>query len=435
MDWGKLPDLVCVALLICAFASVSRNSKTHQSKIWLVGWVMIAVHFAASLFLRMPGFVANVADWIALSALSGAGLVFVWAAIPYRQRASSRWMLAALVGTSTLYIGLITLPSAGLWILETAAVLLGAAPLAVTLLTMRRFQRPERWVVVVLYCALSVFAVAVQPRSNGPFLTVSGLLVAAYLACCITFWFAYRRWTTGSFITIAGFLAWSSVFVVAPVLQHYWAGVHVQSEVWNLPKYVVAAGMILLLLEDQIAHNRHLALHDELTGLPNRRLFHNRLENALDRATRSGQSVALLLIDLDSFKLVNDTAGHHIGDELLKRVSSIFLTRIRISDTVARTGGDEFSVILEGPVTRRQAADVAASLKAMLAESIDIEGHRLQVGASIGLAMYPEDATAAEPLCVAADVAMYAEKYVSREQRRNAGLSGLPESLRRPLQG
>lgn len=433
MDWSTLPDLVCVMLLIFAFASVSRNSHTHQSKIWLAGWLLIAVHFAASMYLRLPGFAANVADWVALSALSGAGVLFVWSAIPYRKRVSSRWMLASLLGMGTVYIGLVTLTTAPVWVRDASLVLLGTLPLGVALLTARRFQRPVRWVVVALYGVLAVFGLVVQARADGPFLTLSGLLVASYLACCITFWIAYGMKTTGSFITIVGFLAWSQVFVVGPVIQQYFPQIQVQSEVWNLPKYVVAVGMILLLLEDQIAHNRHLALHDELTGLPNRRLFHNRLENALSRAERRGEEVALLQIDLDDFKLVNDAEGHHVGDELLKQVSNMFLTRIRSSDMLARTGGDEFSVILEGPVTRSQAEAVAGSLKSLLGERFGVDGRTLQVGASVGLAMYPADARNAEALRVAADVAMYADKGKTKERAGSMGVGTVSPEMTRPL--
>ena len=435
VDWSILPDLVCVTLLIFAFASISRNSRVQQSRVWLAGWILIAAHFDASLFLNGAGYVVNVADWIALSTLSAAGILFVWSAVPYRQKVSIRWMVAALLGSSTLYLGLITLASPPLWILEGSAALLGVLPLAVTLVTLRRFRRPERWLVVFLYGMLGTFAIVVQPRANGAFLTVNALLFICYLACCIMFWFEYRIKSTGSFITIAGFLAWSMVFVVGPLTQSYLPKVHIGNEVWNLPKYMVAIGMILLLLEDQIAHNRHLALHDELTGLANRRLFCERLENALARARRHNDQVALLLIDLNNFKRVNDADGHHVGDEVLKRVSSLFLTRIRISDTVARTGGDEFSVILEGPVTRQQASEVAESLKSMLGEPLEVDGRVVRMGASIGLAMFPEDATAADALCIAADVAMYSEKNEIKDGEQDRVANTMGDGLRGQLQG
>jgi diguanylate cyclase (GGDEF)-like protein len=198
-------------------------------------------------------------------------------------------------------------------------------------------------------------------------------------------------------------------------------GFHLESEVWNLPKYVVAVGMILLLLEDQIAHNKFLALHDELTGLPNRRLFQDRMTSAIERARRSGTHTALLLVDLDRFKLVNDTLGHHVGDLLLQFVSSIFVGRVRRSDTVARTGGDEFCVILEEPVSRADAERVGDSLMQLLNEPLELGEHTVQIGASVGIAVFPEDADTMEALCIKADLQMYADKHRTGGSENHAG--------------
>jgi diguanylate cyclase (GGDEF)-like protein len=200
----------------------------------------------------------------------------------------------------------------------------------------------------------------------------------------------------------------------------YWPQIHVENGVWNLPKYVVAVGMILLLLEDQIEHNRHLALHDYLTGLPNRRLFEDRLTGALERARRANASAALLLIDLDHFKQVNDTLGHHVGDLLLQRVGQMFSDRVRRSDTVARTGGDEFSVILEEPTSREDARRVGQSLMQLLHDPLDLNGKAVSVGASFGVAVFPEDAADAESLCIAADKRMYVEKNPKADQEQIA---------------
>jgi diguanylate cyclase (GGDEF)-like protein len=124
---------------------------------------------------------------------------------------------------------------------------------------------------------------------------------------------------------------------------------------------------------------------------------------------------ALLVIDLNHFKQVNDTLGHHAGDLLLKRVSEIFQSRVRRSDTVARTGGDEFSLILEEPTNRSNAKRVAKSLMEMLDQPLQVDDHTLRVGASIGVAVFPDDATDIEALCIAADLRMYDDKNVSRE--------------------
>ena len=195
----------------------------------------------------------------------------------------------------------------------------------------------------------------------------------------------------------------------------FFPNLHLESEVWNLPKYVVAVGMILLLLEDQIEHNKFLALHDELTGLPNRRLFQDRLASALERARRTGAQTALLLIDLDHFKQVNDTLGHHVGDQLLKRVAGLFSGRVRRTDTVARTGGDEFAIILEEPTTRQDAERVGHSLIRLLSEPLELDNRSVRVGASIGVAVFPEDALTTESLCIAADL-----QDVQRQERFQA---------------
>ncbi|HEX4005996.1 MAG TPA: GGDEF domain-containing protein [Acidobacteriaceae bacterium] len=411
MNWSTLPDLGAVALLTAAFGSVARRGQTAVSRLWLTGWVMIALHFAALMLDAEPGVTGVAASVVALVALVWAGVLFTWASVPYRQRTSSRWMLAVLLATNSLYIALNgTVPSAA-WALIPAAALFGVLPLGVALASLRRFTHPLRWTLVILNSALAVFLLSFQMRpSNGSDLALNAVIFTVYFTCCIHFWYAYRRSTAGAFITIAGFFAWASVFVVAPLTETYFPNLKLESEVWNLPKYVVAVGMILLLLEDQIEHNKYLALHDELTGLPNRRLFQDRLASGLERARRGRSRAALLLIDLDQFKQVNDTVGHHVGDLLLKRVGDLFVSRVRRSDTVARTGGDEFAVILEEPITREAAVRVGSALIRLLDEPQTLDGHTVTVSASVGVAVFPEDAPSAESLCIAADLNMYAEK-------------------------
>jgi len=326
-------------------------------------------------------------------------------------------MLMVLLGTNTLYVTLLSLVSSTSWTLVAAASLFGILPLGLTLLTLRRFSHTLRWTVVFLYLDLAIFLLAFQGRPGiGADLALNGVLFAVFLGCSIHFWFSYRRPTAGAFITIAGFFFWAAVFVVAPGLQLFWPSLKVDNEVWNLPKYVAAVGMILLVLEDQIEHNKYLALHDELTGLPNRRLFQDRLAGALERARRAGSHAALLLIDLDNFKQVNDTAGHPVGDMLLKRVGAMISGRVRRSDTLARTGGDEFSLILEDPITRKDAERVGQSLIDMLGQPFELGRHTVRAGASVGIAIYPDDAATGEELCVVADRRMYMEKKSARSE-------------------
>ncbi len=419
MDWSKIPDIIAVTLLAWAFASVARRSYSRVSGSWLTGWLLIVLHFVGFMFLPAPGVWGLIAALVGLLSLTWAGLLFMWASVPYHDEASSKRMLITLLGTNALYLCVLQIPGPS-WLLDPAAMLLGVGPLLVGLSSVRRFSHPLRWMTVVIYAALTASLLAVQHRpGNGPDLALDAVLFAVYFDCCLHFWYMYRRATAGAFITICGFFAWANVFSISPLQQIYFPAMQIESEVWNLPKYVVAVGMILLLLEEQIEHNKHLALHDALTGLPNRRLFQDRLSSALERARRTGAQVALLVLDLDHFKQVNDTLGHHAGDLLLQHIARIFGARVRRSDTVARTGGDEFSVVLESPTTPEEALHVGHLLQDLLKEPLQLEGRTVRVGASLGLAVFPDDASDMEALCIAADMRMYDNK------RENTSASSL----------
>ena len=152
------------------------------------------------------------------------------------------------------------------------------------------------------------------------------------------------------------------------------------------------------------------ALTDDLTGLPNRRLLSDRLSQALEMAKRDHSIVALLYLDLDGFKLVNDSLGHTVGDMLLAEVAQRLQTRIRKSDTLARLGGDEFTVILTQLNGRDEAALVAKSLLQVLSGPFLIENHDINISASIGIALFPETGADANELLQQADGAMYSAK-------------------------
>jgi diguanylate cyclase (GGDEF)-like protein/PAS domain S-box-containing protein len=158
---------------------------------------------------------------------------------------------------------------------------------------------------------------------------------------------------------------------------------------------------------------KHGALHDSLTDLPNRVLFADRLAHALDIARRRGERCALLQIDLDGFKPVNDTYGHRAGDRALQEVARRLRASLRDSDTAARIGGDEFAVVLPA-ASRQSATAVARKLATAIAAPVTVGGGELRLGASIGVAVYPENGLTAVALSEAADAAMYAAK---RERR------------------
>ncbi|HXF67230.1 MAG TPA: EAL domain-containing protein [Burkholderiales bacterium] len=160
---------------------------------------------------------------------------------------------------------------------------------------------------------------------------------------------------------------------------------------------------------------RHMAHHDALTGLPNRVLLYDRIGQAIAQSQRSGRPAALLFVDLDRFKNVNDSLGHQVGDELLKAVAARIVECTRGTDTVARIGGDEFVVVLTELGRPEDAGPVAQKLLATLSEPFELLGHRLHVTPSIGICTYPHDGESVEALMQNADAAMYHAK----EQGRN----------------
>lgn len=162
---------------------------------------------------------------------------------------------------------------------------------------------------------------------------------------------------------------------------------------------------------DQIAF---LSLHDPLTGLPQLRLARDRLGLAMADAHRRGSGLAVLCIDLDRFKAVNDEHGHAAGDEVLATLARRMRAILRAGDTLARVGGDEFLAILPGPIRREDAALVAGKLVSACSEPVSRGDDRLQVGASVGIALAPEDGNQMESLLERADAAMYAAKHGGR---------------------
>jgi diguanylate cyclase (GGDEF)-like protein/PAS domain S-box-containing protein len=159
---------------------------------------------------------------------------------------------------------------------------------------------------------------------------------------------------------------------------------------------------------------KRLAHHDSLTGLPNRNLLNDRISHALARVRRHGGRMAVLYVDLDKFKPVNDRLGHQAGDVVLKEVANRLNACIRSSDTVARVGGDEFVVVIEEIARLGEAAMVAHKIIDILALPIDYCGTACTIGASIGIAVFPDDGATVEDVCKAADAAMYRVKRAGR---------------------
>jgi diguanylate cyclase (GGDEF)-like protein len=163
---------------------------------------------------------------------------------------------------------------------------------------------------------------------------------------------------------------------------------------------------------------RHLASHDLLTGLPNRLLLDDRVAQAIAQANRQGHEFALLVVDLDRFKLINDSLGHRAGDDLLREVAQRLKRAVRAVDTTARLGGDEFVILVDGPVTHAEAVAIGRRAIDVMRPSMRLLGIDVHISPSIGIAFYPGDGTTVDALLAHADAAMYSAKDRGRNNVR-----------------
>ena len=197
--------------------------------------------------------------------------------------------------------------------------------------------------------------------------------------------------------------------------------------IWVLENVSLLEGDILEGTLIDITDRKHAqeqmeyqAYHDALTGLPNRLLFRDRITVALAHAKRNGRASAVMFLDLDQFKHVNDTLGHTAGDRLLQVIGARLVTCVRAEDTVARMGGDEFTILLADLGDRRGAATVAQKVLEAIRQPVQIDEHELYVSTSIGIAIYPDDGDNAELVLKNADRAMYRAKELGRDNYQYA---------------
>jgi len=233
---------------------------------------------------------------------------------------------------------------------------------------------------------------------------------------------------------------WAPLLLVGPIALVYYAlnrALEAQDRAERARQEAEAARAQAVDAADALQHQ---ALHDALTGLPNRALLHDRLAHTLHLVERGASSLALLLLDLDRFKVINDTLGHQAGDALLQQVAARMRNAVRSSDTVARLGGDEFALLLPG-ADRDGAVRATQTLLAALVAPMMLEGQTVHVGASVGIALAPAQGCEATALLRHADVAMYVAKrggsgyavYDARHDGYNAGSLMREAELRQAL--
>ena len=419
LNFNALPNLIALAILVAVFAAISRQHADERVKLWLVGWALVllrsVVQFAHFGHPRLN----NIDLTIALNSLVLASIAFLVSVAPKATTLRRQLILSAVLGVPALVY-----TNAMIWGISAHSFYYGLVVVALTselTVIWLWHRRITPYVICISSAAVLLLSfLAWGIASGNEDYGMHTILAALNFFAAGLFWYRFRRPSAGVLTSVFGFFAWGLSFPAGLLLQQFAPSIHVEAEVWNIPKYLVAVGMIVTLLEDEIRQSSHLAYHDALTGLPNRRLLQDRLQQALAHADRVGRKVAVLLLDLDDFKQVNDNFGHRVGDAALQQVVTRLATRMRVSDTLARTGGDEFTIISE--MSAPQGAEtLVAALESALILPLKVEGHLVRTGISIGYALYPDDAADAASLCAAADNAMYESKRASRSLRAAGG--------------
>jgi len=414
LNFNALPALIALAILVTVFAAIRRQQTKERVSLWLTGWAFILLRSVVEFAHSSIDWMAKSERAIGLCAMVMASIAFVVSVAPQAKTWRRQLVLSLVFGVPAL-----AYTNAILWEVNAngfyyAVVALGL--IAALLMLVAWYQEITAYVICI---GLSLIGLAVliwwSVSSGHPDYGVLLILASLNFFAGGLYWYRFHRPSAGVLSTVFGFVAWGLTFPALILLAKFAPSVHVESETWNIPKYLVAVGMIVTLLEDQIHASEHLAYHDELTGLPNRRLLQDRLTQALARADRTGCKVAVLLLDLDDFKEINDTFGHRIGDAALQQVVARLSTRMRASDTLARTGGDEFTIVSE-IATAEGAHALALAMESALVLPLSVEGELVRTGVSAGYALYPDDGADPTELCAAADRAMYVSKRGLRAQ-------------------
>jgi diguanylate cyclase (GGDEF)-like protein/PAS domain S-box-containing protein len=537
MNFDGLLTTIVLAALVLIFGSILRRSANLRLHSWFIGWTLILLHCIVQ-WLGIPGVGPLGKEIVTVDTLVCAGTAFLCALCSITQK---RYLIliGAVFGLPwCAYCALVLAGVTSPWGLSSLVAISCLGAIAVDLAA---GERGGRLLQVIAGTLIGGGIVVYWDFHADPGSGIYTLLAGIYLFNAILFYDHFRRFSTGVVTSLFGFLTWGAVFPIAAWLGSHSPSFQAPPVLWNLPKFFVAVGMILTLLEEEaksaayearrnrdlydrsqcglfraswpgifldcneemakiagygspaemighsaleiysdpaereawtsdllltgvvenvdlqytkisgevctvllnatlqrnergepieiegavldVTEHRRLhaqlewqAKHDPLTGLPNRTMVDQSLRQAIARADRRGCKVALICVDLDRFKFVNDTYGHGTGDEYLRQLAERLSTRVRDSDLLGRFGGDEFVLILNEIQSESEAIQIAADLIQSLATPLQVKNKHFAASISVGIAVYPEDAQNLANLHSYADHALYRAKQQGRNQ-------------------
>lgn len=416
MNYAFLPDLFALAILIFILGLVHRRHSDPRADAWLVGLFFTLVEASAHTLYARDSIPHPLLHVIVLDCYLVAGLVFNWAAsdqdLPVRKRLLSISLNGlTLLSITTIYGLNVRVPNVYI------PCVIGGMVIGVANSLLIRKDWRFAMAQIAGWTAMGVLISEGRIRE-----AVYWSLACVYMIAALNFQKRLPLKSAGRLAIVTGFTIWAFNFLLHPwIISRFPQYADVASHVWNMQKSLISIGMILVMLEEQVSNNEWLALHDELTGLPNRRLFAARLTHAIDYAERRNTNLAVVVVDVNDFKTINDTMGHFAGDQVLREVSAALRRNIRSSDTVARLGGDEFIIVAADMTNEASVERFVTSLQSAIERPIMVNDSAMVVSASLGFAIYPRDAKDATKLLRVADQRMYALK---RHPVQSAQLSG-----------
>lgn len=435
-------NLALSSVLLLIFAWILHKQRRGQTQFWFIGWLFLV---AATALEYVSALSPEASGILLLCSAELAAALFISSLSSLSEHPTRRWSLVAAIAIPSILFTV-----AGGYAVHHPLIpaLLGCAALGgiITLELQHHGTRSLFGWMVSAVAALICTATAVPVAQHDYTYALRILVASLFLIAGCLYIRKFPRFSLGVLIAACGLFSWGGAVALDSSTLQAWTTLDSSDGLLLIAKYLVAIGMIVTILEEQIEEARgysqqlmHQANHDSLTSLPNRILLQDRLNQALARCRRSKSMMAVFSIDLDRFKAVNDSFGHHIGDLYLKEVAHRLASRVRDGDTIARTGGDEFTAVLENVRSPEDAANVARKLLETLQRPLVIEDSTHLASASIGVALYPFDGADSDALRRAAEQAMvrakqsgYGHLETSTEEARE--MLDIEKTLRKALE-
>ena len=408
MDSSYLPDIFALSVFLAGFRPLVRRVGAYVN-LWFLGWGFLLVHYLVLSLDARAGWTHTAVSIAALWTAELCALCFVVASANMPNANVGPVLALELTVPVLLQSGLMVLcPGRGDLQLWAVGLFFGPG------LHMLVWSKHRSRSMLVLSAAFALFAAVTLPvawREAAALPVTHSALAMLFLTAAYLYAAASGRFSRGIVAAVAGLSAWGLSYPLADIYLRLHPGAAISRALLECPQYLVAAGIVLTLLEEHLRRTERMAMHDPLTDLPNRRLFEERLVKTMEEARINRTTVACLVIDVDNFKHINDTLGHTVGDQLLRALAVRLSWHMSPRDILARTGGDEFTALLAGVNDENHLRFIASAMMSAASVPIAIDEHQsVDVRISVGIALSPDHAEDIDELRRMADEAMYSAK-------------------------